>query len=1062
MSIESRSRQYGRVFDHWQIREFLGSGSGGKTAVFRLARVDSARGVSALKIVNLIEERGSFDELSDFHRKEYEAAREECSRSAEQEVWLMDELRGNTNIVDYLDHTFVDWSEEDCFGRDLLIRMELLTDLRSELRNGRMFTEAEVLKIGRDICVALELCHNKNILHRDVKPENIFRNKDGAYKLGDFGVSRVLDACPGAVASTGIGTYEYWPAEQMTGSYDKRVDIYSLGLVLYELSNRNRLPFAASTYVTGKEVSLRLSEAPMTEPTEVNQALARVILKACAFRPADRYQSAEDFLKALDWLSRKNQAFSDISAPKSPRQEVPSVRYETVPARPSDAPKTAFETQPAQKREPTFEAQRARSKKSTAGSYLMEQDHRKKKMLPIFLVALLLCAVAGVFVGPKVWTFFRYSSAKALLEEGKYNQAVSAFESLGNYRDSLEKLKSARLAADYEAAKALSEEGKYEEAIAAFEALGDYWDSAEKLKNTRFAADYAVAESLAQSGKTAEAAMAFYALGEKERSFELWGQLTERNTVSVGSYHTVGLKTDGTVVSAGADGYGQCDVDDWTDIIAVSAGSLHTVGLKTDGTVVSTGYNAHNRCDVCSWADIVAVSAGSNHTVGLKTDGTVVSTGNNEYGQCNLDNWMNIVAISAGYYHTVGLKADGTVVAAGSNRNGRCDVSGWIDIVSVSAGTNHTVGLKADGTVVAVGNNLYGQCNVDDWTNIIAVSAGSNHTVGLKADGTVVAVGGNVSGQCNVSDWTDIAVISAGPYQTMGLKADGTLVGMGNNSWHQLEVENWSGIILPASNRERMMSVSAVGQSVEEGAAGKISSTIPDTTTAVNLDSSTLQHGVVFASELNIRSSIGQTNDLVGTYSCGDQIVVQEICEGWGRTDKGWVNLNYVRLFSSESEANAFASEVTLTAATATSVISDTDTYRSATIPATVSPSESITEIQVSPKKETFCKGDILTQDNLTVKATYQSGKTETLQTGVSVSPSILSTAGTQTVSVSYGGFRKTINVEVIDFSQCSLQFSNDSPFYKHGNVNWLLSISVGYVGNWPWAFQYNIMCLSV
>lgn len=322
MSIESRSRQYGKVFDHWQIREFLGSGSGGKTAVFRLTRIDSSRGVSALKVVNLIEERGSFDEMSDFHRKEYQAAREECSRSAAQEVWLMDELRGNTNIVDYLDHTFVDWSEEDCFGRDLLIRMELLKDLRSELRNGRMFTEAEVLKIGRDICAALELCHNKNILHRDVKPENIFRNKDGNYKLGDFGVSRVLDACPGAVASTGIGTYEYWPAEQMTGSYDKRVDIYSLGLVLYEMSNRNRLPFAASTYVTGKEVSLRLSGAPMTEPTEVSQALARVILKACAFRPEDRYSSAEELWKALEDVSWHDEAFtpnySTVAAEENP------------------------------------------------------------------------------------------------------------------------------------------------------------------------------------------------------------------------------------------------------------------------------------------------------------------------------------------------------------------------------------------------------------------------------------------------------------------------------------------------------------------------------------------------------------------------------------------------------------------------------------------------------------------------------------------------------------------------------------------------------------------------
>lgn len=319
MSIESRSRQYGKVFDHWQIREFLGSGSGGKTAVFRLVRSDSDRGASALKVVNLIEERGSLEKLSARRREEYEAVREECSASAEQEVWMMDDLRGNTNIVDYLDHTFVDWEDETGFGRDLLIRMELLRDLRSELRRGRLFTESEVLKVGRDICVALILCHRKNILHRDVKPENIFLNKDGAYKLGDFGVSRVLDACPGAVASTGIGTYEYWPAEQMTGRYDTRVDTYSLGLVLYELSNKNRLPFAASAYTNSREVSQRLSGTPLPPPCDASPALAEVILKACAYDPEDRFASAGEMLKALQRVS-------------AARRNPPSAQPVTLPA----------------------------------------------------------------------------------------------------------------------------------------------------------------------------------------------------------------------------------------------------------------------------------------------------------------------------------------------------------------------------------------------------------------------------------------------------------------------------------------------------------------------------------------------------------------------------------------------------------------------------------------------------------------------------------------------------------------------------------------------------------
>jgi len=77
MSIQSRSHQYGTVFENWQILELLGQGSGGKTAVFRLKRIDSNRGQSALKVVNLIEERGDYDNMPAFLKKEYEGARDE-------------------------------------------------------------------------------------------------------------------------------------------------------------------------------------------------------------------------------------------------------------------------------------------------------------------------------------------------------------------------------------------------------------------------------------------------------------------------------------------------------------------------------------------------------------------------------------------------------------------------------------------------------------------------------------------------------------------------------------------------------------------------------------------------------------------------------------------------------------------------------------------------------------------------------------------------------------------------------------------------------------------------
>lgn len=288
MSIESRSRQYGKIAGHWQIREFLGSGSGGKSAVFRLVHTDSASVESALKVVNLIEKRGKLDNFTESRKAEYERVKQKSKDFAEQEVLLMNKLQGRTNIVTYSDHTFVDWADETGFGCDLLIRMELLTDLRSEIETGRKFDQDEILKIGKDICTALVLCHGKSILHRDIKPENIFYNEDGNYKLGDFGVSRILSAAPMAKASTSVCTPEYAAPEQMTGKYDKRVDIYSLGLVLYELSNNNLLPFATSSYISDIEMQKRMLNTPLPAPCNASKALASVILKACAFHPEDR------------------------------------------------------------------------------------------------------------------------------------------------------------------------------------------------------------------------------------------------------------------------------------------------------------------------------------------------------------------------------------------------------------------------------------------------------------------------------------------------------------------------------------------------------------------------------------------------------------------------------------------------------------------------------------------------------------------------------------------------------------------------------------------------------
>lgn len=299
MSIESRYHKGETVFAHWKVEKHLGGGSNARTAVFVLTHASSDEIHSALKVVNLITEEGSLEECTPFQKSEYLSAREACTKTATQEVLLMSGLQGQPNIVGYLDHAIVDWQEDGCFGRDLLIRMELLTDLRKLMLQGKVFTEAEILRIGTDICTALSVCHQKNILHRDIKPENIFVNEDGVYKLGDFGISRILDSSANSRASTGIGTPQYAAPEQFSLEYDKRVDLYSLGLVLYELCNGNHLPFTDDRASMPEYVRRRLSGEAFPELTSTSPKLSAAIFRACQFQPDARFSSAEEFSQAL-------------------------------------------------------------------------------------------------------------------------------------------------------------------------------------------------------------------------------------------------------------------------------------------------------------------------------------------------------------------------------------------------------------------------------------------------------------------------------------------------------------------------------------------------------------------------------------------------------------------------------------------------------------------------------------------------------------------------------------------------------------------------------------------
>ena len=235
-------RRYEPFFGEWRLGRFIGAGSYGK--VFEIERRDALGTVStsAMKALTIPSSQDELDAIlasgmdeegvSDYFQKYVD--------DIKKEIALMQRLKGHSTIVSYEDHRA--YPHPDGRGWDILIRMELLRPINDDLRRQKIFTRAEVLRLGIDLCSALEVCQKNNIIHRDIKPGNIFLSQEGSFKLGDFGVARIASAS--MAASTRAGTVNYMAPEVFQGRrYTSSVDIYSLGLVLYQLLNMNRMPF---------------------------------------------------------------------------------------------------------------------------------------------------------------------------------------------------------------------------------------------------------------------------------------------------------------------------------------------------------------------------------------------------------------------------------------------------------------------------------------------------------------------------------------------------------------------------------------------------------------------------------------------------------------------------------------------------------------------------------------------------------------------------------------------------------------------------------------------------
>ena len=306
----------------WKIVKYLGGGAYGK--VYEIERdLIGIREKSALKIISRPKEASELemDYQNGYDQESIAAKYTEILQDYIKEYKLMKELQGQSNIVSCDD--FAIEKNPDGIGGKIYIRMELLTPLKKVTKE-RLLSEEEVIRLGKDICKALILCESRNIIHRDIKPDNVMISKFGDFKLGDFGVSKVMGH---TTAGTMTGTEGYIAPEVLhMEKYGKEVDIYSLGIVMYWLLNNRRMPFIrADEKLTPSKVSeaslRRYHGDKIPAPKNGSARLKQIVLKACEYYPKDRFLTAQEMYDALIELKDEKSPSQSIREEETARME---------------------------------------------------------------------------------------------------------------------------------------------------------------------------------------------------------------------------------------------------------------------------------------------------------------------------------------------------------------------------------------------------------------------------------------------------------------------------------------------------------------------------------------------------------------------------------------------------------------------------------------------------------------------------------------------------------------------------------------------------------------------
>jgi len=294
----------------YTVSEKLGSGAFG--TVYKVVKTNAAgQYVRALKHITIPTEKQYNSVLNSMGGDVSKADSyfSQMLNNIVSEIRILNDLseKGVQHIVRYYENDILVTDAPKRY--DIFILMEYLTPLEDYIQREN-FLVRDVLKLGLDVLYGLQSCHDNGVIHRDIKDDNIFVSDKGEYKIGDFGVSKVLK--DSSKAESLKGTPNFLAPEVYLGkeSYTKSVDLYSLGIVLYRLLNYSRNPFLPrfpEQYFAQDEdraFEERMSGKTPALPSLGGEEIGRVVVKAIS-NSAERFQTAGEFIEALENAIRK-------------------------------------------------------------------------------------------------------------------------------------------------------------------------------------------------------------------------------------------------------------------------------------------------------------------------------------------------------------------------------------------------------------------------------------------------------------------------------------------------------------------------------------------------------------------------------------------------------------------------------------------------------------------------------------------------------------------------------------------------------------------------------------